>query len=120
MNTLIKDIVRDKHIVEVLKSNGLRYVGQLLVMHKHTLGQYPFIGQQTIDTIDAALFKNGYTSIGSRQAHELPAVVLKHMAKVAAQREAAEAAAEEDEDDFGYFEDCVDNSLADDYDLDDL
>ena len=118
MNTLIKDIISNEYIVAVLERNGFKYIGQLLVIHEHTLGQYPRIDKEAINVVASALFESGYTSIGSRQAHELPSVVLKHMARIARVHEVAEVP--EDEDDFGYFPEDNSDSLVDDFDLDDL
>lgn len=87
MHTLIKDIIEDASVNEVLEANGFKYIGQLLVIHEHCLMTYPRMSREVINTITWALYNNRYDCIGSRQAHELPAVVLRHMADLAEEQQ---------------------------------
>ena len=87
MDRLIKDIIEDTRVNNVLETNGFKYVGQLLVIHEHSLMAHHRIGKEAINVIADALYSNRYGCIGSRQAHELPAIVLRHMADLAEAKE---------------------------------
>lgn len=80
MDRLIKDIIENTRVNNVLETNGFKYVGQLLVIHEHSLLKCPGIGKEAINVIASSLYSNRCGCIGSRQAHELPAIVLRHMA----------------------------------------
>ena len=84
MDKLIKDIINDTRVNNILKANGFKYVGQLLVIHEHSLmKKHNGIGKEAINIISSALYSNRYGCIGSCQAYELPSVVLRHMADLA-------------------------------------
>ena len=87
MDRLIKDIIEDTRVNNVLKANGFKYIGQLLVIHEHSLEKYPRMGKEAINVISSALYTYRYGCIGSRQAHELPSIVLRHMADLAEAKE---------------------------------
>ena len=52
--------------------------------------RYNGIGKEAINIISSALYSNSYGCIGSRQAYELPSVVLLHMADLAEEEERKE------------------------------
>lgn len=95
MDRLIKDIIDNNRVNKVLENNGFKYVGQLLVIHEHSLMKKPGIGKEAINVIASALYSNKYSYIGSRQAYELPSIVLRHMADLAEDKERKEQEAKD-------------------------
>lgn len=96
MQTLIKDIIGDKRLIDALENHGMVYVGQLLILTHEELLKLRGVGMRRSFKIVAALAKHKYPTLGSVKAHSLPSVVLLHMAELAAREEARKREEEEE------------------------
>lgn len=81
MDKLIKDVILYKRTVNRLTPK-YKYVGELLVIDEERLLRIWGIRKKTIARINDFLVDAGYGCVGSLvgRAHELPAIVLRHMA----------------------------------------